>query len=379
MRSDSSARRLWQNAALALLSVVVSLALVEIGLRLFWSDFYLKFRPELPTGNRRFHAERGWSLVPGVRVTQGDTEFTVTQTHNSLGFRGPEIAPKSPDRPRVLVLGDSMTYGHGVEDAETFSAVLQQLEPGLEVINAGVPGYSGVEELLLLRTDGMRLAPDLVILGFFWNDVMDAAQSRYARFELDAGGALRGVPPSPASQEHPIFQNEQRRLQRRLGPAYRMLSWSYTYRFASDRLKLLHLLIDDWWQGAQAVPGLDAAERESAWQLSFALIREMRDVARQGGADFLLLGIPDQVQIEDGTSVAGAGHYLREVPERLREFAQAEGIAFLDLVPPLRAARAQDAEPYFYRFDRHWNALGHRRAAEALRDELRSSGWLSKH
>lgn len=376
MRSHA-ARRHSQNIALALLSCVAALGLVEIGLRLFWSDFYLKFRPELPTGERRFHPERGWSLVPSLRVTRGDTEFTVTQTHNAQGFRGPEIAQSpSPDRPRVLVLGDSMTYGHGVEDSETYPAVLQHLEPRFEVINAGVPGYSGVEELLLLREEGMRLEPDLVILGFFWNDVMDAFQGRYARFEL-ADGALRFVAPSPASPEHPVFRDDKRRQQRRTGLVYRMFSWSYTYRFASDRLKLLHLLIDDWWEDPQSIPGIGNAELEPAWLLSFQLIREMRRVAQQGGAEFLLLIIPDQQQIERDVRVAGAAHYLRDVPLRLRAFAREEGIEILDLEPVLRAARERDTAPYYHRFDRHWNARGHRRAGEALREKLESLGWLA--
>jgi len=371
--------RLTANVALALLSCVAAFALVELGLRAFWSDFHLKFRPDLPTGARHFHPERGWSLVPGIRTTQGDTEFTVTLTHNALGFRGPEVAAsRSPERPRVLVLvlGDSMTYGHGVEDAETYPALLEQLEPGLEVINAGVPGYSGVEQLLLLRDEGLRLAPDLVVLGFFWNDVMDAFQSRYARFELERG-ELRFVPPDPASPEHPVFENERRRRARRTGFAYRLRNGSYTWRFASDRLKLLHLQIDDWWQGPAAHPGISEAELEPAWQLAFALIREMRRAAQQRGAHFLLLGIPDQLQIEPDPRVAGAPHYLREVPQRLGAFAHAEGIDYLDLEPGLRAARAQDGEPCYYRFDRHWNAGGHRHAARLLREKLRNLGWLA--
>jgi lysophospholipase L1-like esterase len=368
------ARRLSQNAALALLSCLAALGLIEIGLRLFWSDFYLKFRPEQPSGDTQFHPERGWALVPGIRVTQGDNEFTVTHTHNALGFRGPEVAAhKSPGRPRVLVLGDSMTYGRGVEDAETYPAVLAQREPGLEVIDAGVPGYSGVEELLLLREDGMRLAPDVVILGFFWNDVADAFHGRYARFELE-NGALRFVPPSPASPDHPAFRNKLRRRERRTGPIYSLVNHSYTWRFASDRLKLLHLMLDEWWHGPAENPGLDASEQEPAWQLSFALIREMRRVAEQGGARFLLLAIPDQVQVEQGTRVVGAPHYLYEVPQRLAGFARAEGIEMLDLLRELRT-RCSDRDPCYYRFDRHWNARGHREAAELLDAKLRSLGW----
>jgi hypothetical protein len=238
-----------------------------------------------------------------------------------------------------------------------------------------VPGYSGAEELLLLRDEGLRLEPDVVVLGFFWNDVMGAFHGSYARFELD-GGALRFVPPSPASPEHPFFARERRRQARRTGLLYTLASHSYTWRFLSDRLKLLHLMLDDLVGSPEVQKGADPAELEPAWQLSFALIREMRRLSEEHGARFLLVAIPDQAQLEPDVELVGSEHHMLDVQRRLAELAAAEGIAYFDPLPRLGAARAQDATPYYYRYDRHWNALGQRRAGEALDAELRALGWL---
>jgi hypothetical protein len=75
---------------------------------------------------------------------------------NSQGFRGTkEYSLKKPDNKyRIIVLGDSVTIGHGVEDDETYSAVLERelskIKP-TEVINMAVSGFGNAEELIQLR------------------------------------------------------------------------------------------------------------------------------------------------------------------------------------------------------------------------------------
>jgi hypothetical protein len=96
---------------------------------------------------------------------------------NRLGFRGPEIAvPKGPDTFRILVLGDSVAYGTGVDDGVTF---LRRWEAELnaaggrrfEVVNTGHPMYDSAQELALLRDEGLALRPDLVLLVYVVNDI----------------------------------------------------------------------------------------------------------------------------------------------------------------------------------------------------------------
>jgi hypothetical protein len=93
---------------------------------------------ELQPSTTRFSATKGYELTPDHANI------------NSHGLRDEEFSLAKPaDRFRILALGDSFTYGHGVRSEETY---VKQLEAMLnhklgnrgiryEVLNAGVPGY----------------------------------------------------------------------------------------------------------------------------------------------------------------------------------------------------------------------------------------------
>jgi len=93
------------------------------------------------------------------------------------GFRG--IAPpreRRPGVPRIFVLGDSVTFGTGVAPTRTYSARLEallaeRLGGPVEVINAGVPGYDIVQVAALYRRRVRDFTPDIVVYGFFHNDL----------------------------------------------------------------------------------------------------------------------------------------------------------------------------------------------------------------
>lgn len=96
---------------------------------------------------------------------------------NSLGFRGPEIGPDKPAGTfRVAVLGDSVVFGRYARDEEVWTARLQQrlterLGRPVEVINAGVPGYTAETDIEVLRRRILPLAPDLVLVCQFMGDL----------------------------------------------------------------------------------------------------------------------------------------------------------------------------------------------------------------
>ena len=94
-------------------------------------------------------------------------------TTNDLGLRGPAVGPKR--KFRILAVGNSCTFGVGVNDDETWPARLERImgeESGVEseVINAGVPGYSSFQGRRYLEERGLDLEPDLVIACFGFND-----------------------------------------------------------------------------------------------------------------------------------------------------------------------------------------------------------------
>lgn len=116
------------------------------------------------------HPTRLWYTAPGVKQSAG-----FTASINALGLRGPLPAdPKPAHVPRILVVGDSSLFGHGVSDAETYPAQLERALLGrgirAEVVNGGTPGYSTEQTLRFLDEVGWGLQPDLLLIGNLWSD-----------------------------------------------------------------------------------------------------------------------------------------------------------------------------------------------------------------
>ena len=105
---------------------------------------------------------------------------------NALGFRG---ADPDTTRPLILVLGDSFTFGSGVGDDETFSALLDRWSGGaVNVVNGGHPGYGVFQMAATLRRVGKDLRPRLVIAVLWQGDFLrqppdSAERSRFMRRE----------------------------------------------------------------------------------------------------------------------------------------------------------------------------------------------------
>jgi len=102
---------------------------------------------------------------------------------NAAGLRGPELRDRStPALFRVLCIGDSLTYGSGVADEDSWPRLLEArlaerlLEREVEVLNLGVRGWSGPQYLEAWRRHGVDLVPDLVILGWSIDDLPGASE-----------------------------------------------------------------------------------------------------------------------------------------------------------------------------------------------------------
>lgn len=115
----------------------------------------------------------GWTLRPASRYVGRRGE---TITVNSRGERGSDHADApAPGVTRVVMLGDSVTFGSGVGDAETFSSLLDA-RPDLEVLNLGVDGYGTDQALIRLEREGLPARPHVVVLNFcLRNDYFDNA------------------------------------------------------------------------------------------------------------------------------------------------------------------------------------------------------------
>jgi lysophospholipase L1-like esterase len=119
-------------------------------------------------------------------------------TTNELGFRSSPVMPKAAGLRRVVVVGDSWTFGPGVRFADVFTQRLQQLlnraGPSWEVINLGMMGWNTENELAALRVLLPMLRPDVVVICPTSNDIDDSYEvwnGRLVRAGFDSGAIFR--------------------------------------------------------------------------------------------------------------------------------------------------------------------------------------------
>lgn len=154
-----------------IIAVLVAALAVEIWIRATWD-------PKRGTpGLFLTDAVRGQRFAPNY-----DGWFAGVPVHiNNLGFRDPRdySLAKGPHTFRIIFLGDSVTFGHSSVYEHTYPYLLEQKlrtwrpDVDWQVWNLGVPGYNTSQELAHLDEVGPAFAPDLVIVGFFENDLVD--------------------------------------------------------------------------------------------------------------------------------------------------------------------------------------------------------------
>jgi hypothetical protein len=171
-------------------STLLALAAVELTLRVQFASTP-QVGLETLGRQRRFVQPRGEvrlgdlvrpSAHPGVvyeLIPEISTTFKGKSLHvNKLGFRGPSHARVKPENVvRILGLGDSVMFGWGVEQHETYLALLAERlntrhpNTNWQVVNTAVPGYNTSMEAAVLRSRGLAFSPDLVIVGYVPNDL----------------------------------------------------------------------------------------------------------------------------------------------------------------------------------------------------------------
>ena len=161
---------------MALVSLGLCLLVFEIGLRVVGFDPF----GELLTGRELIlkessHPRLPYELTPGADAHAWGTHVSV----NSAGFRDDDYPEQKGDRYRVIVIGDSITFGNVLREDQRFTEMLEASlaekhpDAGVDVLNLGVGGYDTVMEVASLEQIGLRYDPDLVIVAFCVNDVSD--------------------------------------------------------------------------------------------------------------------------------------------------------------------------------------------------------------
>jgi len=375
------------------------LGVLEIALRLLGPP------PPPPEDSLRtyteYDADMGWRGRPGAKGTYRTSSFLIDVALNSGGFRDDEVpalvegtpgveaprtgaagqAPASiPSGITIVLLGDSFAWGFGVSRAEAFADRVESAIPGVRVQNFGVCGYGTDQELLVFRRSAAPLHPRVVLVEFAVGNDLDNVLSARAynlpkpRFLIHGDALdLTGVPVPRTENWNRAARTGVRDF---LTAHVRLYAWARP-RWASLRGRAEHLMafIRPDKQGLRiAILRREPSDRvEHGWRLAEMLLGSIAREAAASGARTALLVVSDRTQIDDALWAAvvkeqalDAAAYDRDLPDRrLGAIGERLGITIVDPTGALRG-RAAAGEELFVPGDPHWNAAGHRVAAEEL-------------
>jgi len=339
MAAATSGRKRKRLLAL-FLALALAFAAGEIGARALVGAPLAEREPLLLV---RANSFRGWEMVPGVHYTYQHPVHV-----NALGLRGPELGPKASDEARVLFLGDSLTYGQGVADDETVPFALERALGARDagrrwtVLNAGNRAYGTAQEVGLLEELGARLAPDVVLLGWYWNDVSErpiAATYESFRergeFAFDTGERMEGLA---------------------------RMRW---YAEQLPRRSALVMLVHDLFTTKGEVYAPEIAEE--GFQRLGLLLEHMRELCAKLGAKPVVVIFPDAKRL------AGGGD-TRAYDERALVLAHERELPVIELLPALAPLYAARGRPPILPFDGHYDAEANRALGEYLAGELVALG-----
>jgi len=315
----------------------------------------------------QYHEDLGWRLTPSWKGRHTHHDFDVRYSVNSYGFRGCPATPAKSNSSMFAVVGDSFTFGLGVNDEETFVCLLNTRKPGSNTyLNFGIPGFSTDQELLLIKEWVFPFAPDRILLVvYLGNDLFDnqlpfPLQADHAKpyFELTPDGLILKNAPVPLKIKPAALAKNNLRTavlgdeDHANSTAARLLS----------RFELLRLFEINFFSKPD-VTQFDA-RFDYPLRLFFAIIGNIRDLCIKNSVELSILLMPGKSFVQSPDSPSA------EFQDFLRKKVVAGGkmmnIEVIDLAEQLRSRFKAKPGRWFYPNEGHMTPEGHRMAADIL-------------
>jgi hypothetical protein len=371
-----------------MLSLVAMLIALGIGLGITWIL-------EWGAGWRLYASHRNAGLIwgPYSVVEHATDEFSYQARINNLGFRDRDFPVRKSGAKRVLAIGDSFTYGWGVDGEDSWPKVMErELRRGgldIEVANLGAPGAGPREYAALAERAIPLLRPDLIVVGMLQaDDVFQAAESpvegpapagqRVLRsFRALYPNLMQMVSPVDSKQIH-VSKEELRETWRKqvkdfLGQMtgaertrFEKLPSQVRAAYQAGGLNpgLLYMamrhgefLIDTCDAGGKGRRGIEETAKELA---------KIRQYAERAHADLVVVPVPYRAYVSrrDQAEMAGLGFHVEEEMLRwstpddvIQEACRGADVRFFSVTTEFRE-RGRANELYF-QWDGHLNQAGH--------------------
>ncbi len=300
---------------------------------------------DTPTGVRLKRNIR--AIVKNHNLSKRDIELTT----NSLGYRAPELAPKTEHDFRILVLGDSITLGDYVAYEQTYPFVIEKYlqqhlsgvlqDKNIQVINAGIGAIGLHTELAVLTETGLSLQPDLVLVALYLNDAVESPHIQATRFpaplnrsyllaavaeriDVIRAAAVNKRAERAVESSRLLFETENPLA----NVHWRKVDWVHA---EAGFNRLIYAAFHDWGYGWS----------EQFWQETRTVFVKLQTLSRSHAFKLVVTLFPVRYQVQS--------RLLKIEPQQFFEKTMDElNITHFDLLPELRQKYQADRKSIFY-------------------------------
>jgi len=404
------------NIRMSVVSILATVLVLELGFRLYGAYMDRKYPGDRIAYEEKFyqnHPYLGWTMKSHLMTYMVDRkeQLRVPIATNALGLRDTAFAFEKPeDVKRILLLGDSVAVGLRVTQDELIDRQLEHLLANhgtYEVINAGTAGYGTDQSYIYLKEEGQKFKPDVVIYIFVPNDLQNNttihrpyAQYGKAYFTIDKDGQLQfngyPVPEKFSPHDQWLMSDEQtenfynreynmKKAELDNGQKYTLIDGIINdllkfrlVRWVGDNLETIirkntlweHFWIEKGildpelgtgivWNEYHARP--PAVERFQ-WDLVQKLIQNMAQSAEAIGARFLVYEFSSNGDEKE--------------PTRLKKVCKEIGVDYHNSFKKFYDI-SQGQDVLSIPNDGHWNARGHKMAANSIYKYLGERNWIN--
>jgi lysophospholipase L1-like esterase len=287
---------------------------------------------------------------------------------NGMGLRGNDFSlMKKKGEIRIIVFGDSIVFGHGVSDDETFPFQLEKilnqnnLSSSFEVLNAGVIGYNTEQELEYFLKKGLSFCPDIVIVTFFHNDLGNKPEFIVKNGKLinyrDRGVSSLHLRVKEFFRYHSVL--------------YNFLAERYHVLIEILRFKLGSVSDDgnrDFINLSNKKFSFSDVDLDG-WNENKAGLEKLHQLAIKNNVIPIFTIFPDLVQLDD--------YPFKNAHDEFMSFCTSKKYFCIDLFEAFKGKK--DAELWAGLQNRHPNKKGHRIAASVLAKNVRAIFYVDAH
>ncbi len=332
--------RLIKNTAFSMIVFIIFLLLTELSLRVFFSVSHKVKSPRL-----EYSKVLGWDMKPYL-VNRGMMGIygSVKHSTSKYGFR--EFGDLNTKKTKILVIGDSFTYGRYISDGKMYYDYLKEKNPNLEIFAYGGEGYGTLQEYMILDKYIDLIKPDLILWQFCDNDIINNSHELESESNIHNNHMVRPYYiKGKVYMLYPAFAR---------GVLYKLSRYSYLLRLLCIRLNLLKAD-----KGESVEKSLSSSN--PLFQRSLKTTGEILKLVKKragkipivGFLSFTQTGLPEEIDSFLSAICFREGiHYLKGLPE-IFDRAERKGIRVTGMP-----------------FDHHWNVAGNRLAGELIFDYL---------